>query len=96
MDIVPTDIRQAGPDTLAITWSDGTETLYETRTLRLACPCASCHDEITGERLLDPAQVAADVRPVRLASVGNYGIKITWTDGHDTCIYSFARLRELS
>jgi len=96
MDIVPTDIRQAGPHTLAIAWSDGTETLYEAHALRLACPCASCHDEITGERLLDPAQVPADVRPVRLVSVGNYGIKISWTDGHDTGIYSFARLRELS
>jgi len=96
MDVVPTDIRQAGPDTLAIDWSDGARSLFNARELRLACPCASCHDEMTGERLLDPDRVPADVRPVHLESVGNYGIKISWTDGHDTGIYSFARLRELS
>jgi ATP-binding protein involved in chromosome partitioning len=96
MDVVPTDIRQAGPDTLAIRWSDGTQSVYNTRELRLACPCASCHDEVTGERLLDPEQIPADVRPVRIESVGNYGIKIIWTDGHDTGIFSFERLRELS
>jgi len=96
MDVVPTDIRQAGPDTLAIDWSDGAQSLYNARELRLACPCATCHDEMTGARLLDPASVPADVRPVHLVSVGNYGIKISWTDGHDTGIYSFARLRELS
>ena len=96
MDVVPTDIRQAGPSTLAIDWSDGKESRYDARELRLACPCATCHDEMTGARLLDPASVPADVRPVHLESVGNYGIKISWTDGHDTGIYSFARLRELS
>lgn len=95
MSAVPTDIRQAGPDKLAIDWSDGHHSEYEVFGLRVACPCASCRDELTGERLLDPATVPADVRPVNLASVGNYAIKITWSDGHDTGIYSYARLREL-
>jgi ATP-binding protein involved in chromosome partitioning len=95
MPVVPTDIRQAGPDTLAIDWSDGHESEYGVFDLRVACPCASCRDEMTGERLLDPATVPADVRPVNLVSVGNYAIKITWSDGHDTGIYSYERLREL-
>jgi DUF971 family protein len=32
---------------------------------------------------------------VSLGSVGNYGLKIRWSDGHDTGIYSYDRLREL-
>jgi ATP-binding protein involved in chromosome partitioning len=95
MSAVPTDIRQAGPDTLAIDWSDGHKSEYKVFDLRVACPCASCRDEMTGERLLDPTTVPADVRPVNLVSVGNYAIKITWSDGHDTGIYSYERLREL-
>jgi DUF971 family protein len=34
------------------------------------------------------------VRPVHISSVGNYGLKIRWSDGHDTGIYSYDRLRE--
>ena len=89
----PTDIRQTGPTTLLIEWSDGASTEYAVRDLRIACPCAACKDELTGERLLDPATVPNDVKPLNLVSVGNYAIKITWSDGHDTGIYSFDRLR---
>ncbi|MHC4577819.1 MAG: DUF971 domain-containing protein [Planctomycetota bacterium] len=96
MRAVPTDIRQAGPTTLAIAWSDGHESRLEAYDLRVACPCASCRDEITGERLLNPAHVPEDVRPRSIVSVGNYAIKISWSDGHDTGIYSFERLREMS
>jgi ATP-binding protein involved in chromosome partitioning len=95
MAAVPSRVFQAGPTTLAIAWSDGRETRYAVRDLRLACPCATCRDEMTGERILDPSRVPADVRPVNLHSVGNYGLKIRWSDGHDTGIYSYDRLREL-
>ncbi|HEX5136485.1 MAG TPA: DUF971 domain-containing protein [Planctomycetota bacterium] len=95
MAATPTRIYQAGPSTLAIVWSDGQERLYRVRDLRIACPCATCRDEMTGERILDPSRVPEDVRPVHLQSVGNYGVKIRWSDGHDTGIYSYDRLREL-
>lgn len=93
---VPTDIRQSGPDQLSIAWAGGGESTYRVRDLRIACPCASCVDENTGIRRLDPARVPADVRPVNIVSIGNYAIKITWTDGHDTGIYSFELLRRLA
>ena len=92
---VPTRIYQAGPATLAILWSDGRESRYPVRELRLACPCATCRDEMTGERILDPARIPEDVRPVHLGSVGNYALKIRWSDGHETGLYSYDRLREL-
>ena len=93
--ITPTAIRQKGPSELAIAWADGHESVYAVRALRLACGCASCVDEWTGEERLDPASVAADVRPLRVTPVGRYAIQIHWSDGHDTGIYPFRRLREL-
>lgn len=95
MEAVPADVRKAGPDTLAIDWQDGKTSEYKVLDLRLACPCAACQDEMTGERILDPETVPPDVKPVRIVGVGNYAIQITWSDGHDTGIYSFDRLRRL-
>ena len=95
MNPIPKEIRQAGPRTLAIRWQDGASSAHDVYELRLACPCAGCVDENTGIRRLDPATVPTEVRPVSLVSVGNYAIKITWSDGHDTGIYSFELLRRL-
>jgi len=88
-------MRQAGPDILEITWSDGRRDRYPVRGLRLACPCANCVDELTGKLLLDPARIPHDVRPRRITSVGNYAIQIAWSDGHDSGIYAFPLLRKL-
>lgn len=91
----PDQIRQSGPGHLAIQWRDGVESVYPVRALRLACACAHCVDEWSGEYKLDPATVPDDVRPRRITRVGRYAIQIDWSDGHDTGIYAFDRLREL-
>lgn len=96
MNLVPRDIRQTAADRMAIVWSDGVTSEYKVFDLRIECPCAACHDEVTGERILDPATVPAGVKPRRLESVGNYAIKISWSDGHDTGIYTFERLRKIA
>jgi DUF971 family protein len=36
--------------------------------------------------------VPADVGPVSLALVGAYGLRVQWSDGHGTGIYTFQRL----
>ncbi len=95
-DVAPTDIRQQGPRQLGITWSDGAESSYDVRALRLACGCAQCVDEWTGEGTLDPASVPEDVHPLSIQSVGRYAIQINWSDGHSTGIYPYRRLRELA
>ena len=93
--ITPSEIRQSGPRELLIRWGDGAESSFAVRALRLACACAQCVDEWTGEYRLDPKSVPEDVHPERIDSVGRYAIRIRWSDGHDTGIYSFDRLREL-
>ena len=91
----PIEIGQKGPRTLAIRWSDGVESAIDVRALRLACGCAVCVDEWTGEDRLVPASVPDDVHPLKIQSVGRYAIQIAWSDGHDSGIYPFRRLREL-
>jgi len=43
--ITPVQIRQSGERELTIRWSDGRESIYPVRDLRLACGCAHCIDE---------------------------------------------------
>jgi ATP-binding protein involved in chromosome partitioning len=92
----PTEITQQGPRELAIQWADGARSVFDVRSLRLACGCAECVDEWSGTGRLDPASVPEDVRPVRIESVGRYAIQIFWSDGHETGIYPFQRLRAMS
>lgn len=93
--ITPTAMRQDGPRTLLVTWADGRESRLDVRELRLACGCAHCVDEWTGEERLDESSVPADVHPLRIEPVGRYAIQIAWSDGHESGIYPFRRLREL-
>ncbi len=95
-ETTPSDIRQHSPGELAITWGDGASSIYAVRDLRLACGCASCVDEWTGENMLDPSSVPEDVKPLKIESVGRYAIQIEWSDGHSSGIYPFRRLRELA
>jgi ATP-binding protein involved in chromosome partitioning len=92
---VPVGIAQEGPDRLGVRWADGHRSTYGVRALRLACGCAVCVDEWTGEGRLDESAVPADVRPTRIQPVGRYAIQIAWSDGHESGIYPFRRLRAL-
>jgi len=49
---------------LKILWPGGREALVTSRRLREICPCAGCIEEFTGKKLLDPATIPADIRPV--------------------------------
>ncbi len=81
-----------GSDHIVITWNDHHQATYPARDLRLRCHCAACRDEMSGAPLLDPDTVAADVAPAAISLVGSYAIKIRWSDGHDTGIYTYEML----
>jgi DUF971 family protein len=82
-------------DRLRIVWQDGAESLYAPRDLRLACPCAGCVDEMTGQPRLVPNAVPADVMPISIHYVGRYALQFVWSDGHQTGIYPYEYLRRL-
>ena len=73
---------------------DGTHTSYKFWDLRASCPCASCVDEVSGEKILDENTIDKSIHPLASAYVGNYALEIRWSDGHDTGIYTFAKLRD--
>jgi ATP-binding protein involved in chromosome partitioning len=83
-------------DGLLIEWDEeGHAGFFPARDLRLACPCAGCVEEMSGQPLLDPASVAGDIRPTSLQLVGAYGLRVNWSDGHSTGIYTFEQLLRL-
>jgi len=92
----PVEIGRANEHDVRIRWNDGSETVYPSRRLRLACPCAMCVDENTGLRILKEPGVPADVHPLKIEPVGRYAIVIHWSDGHSTGIYTWERLHELA
>jgi ATP-binding protein involved in chromosome partitioning len=80
---------------IVITWAPGHVGTYAARALRLNCHCATCRDEFTGRLTLDPGSVPEHVRPEQVSLVGNYAIRIRWSDGHDTGIYTYEYLLSL-
>lgn len=79
-----------------VDWSDGNRTALPFRWLRGQCPCAQCVDEWTGERRVGEAEVPFNIEPVQVKSVGRYALQITWNDKHDSGLFSFEYLRDLS
>ena len=89
---------------LIIAWSDGQRSRHELETLRRTCPCAMCRqarnavDAPTptgGLPLLTDEAATATSSAIGFQRVGRYGIRIKWSDGHDTGIYTFDAFRDL-
>lgn len=91
----PTGLKQLGPYELGIDWNDGHASVYSVRRIRLECRCANCVDEWTRQRILKEEQVPSNIKPMKIEPVGRYALNFTWSDGHDTGIYTFEQLRSL-
>lgn len=77
-------------------WRDGTSANVPFALLRGRCPCASCVNEITGERILDLSTIPETIAPTKLGFSGNYALKISWSDGHSTGLYTWDLLAEIA
>jgi ATP-binding protein involved in chromosome partitioning len=93
---VPAKIGPAGGTEVYIEWNDGLKQFYSAQALRLLCPCASCVDEFTGKKMLDPKTVPADIKTLSISPVGRYALHIQWSDGHNTGLYGFELLRKIA
>ncbi len=91
----PVEIGRANEHDIKINWSDGHESVYIARELRLSCPCAACVDEMTGQKMLNPANVPDAVHPLAIGLVGRYAVHVRFSDGHSSGIYSFEKLRAI-
>lgn len=102
MNVYPTELARLDPAQLQITWSDGQRRTYTFTELRQKCPCATCRDErqaaAEAPQAMLPVVDLAAAQPLRvdkMVPVGNYAYGLTFSDGHDTGIYTFELLREL-
>jgi len=65
------------------------------RQVRIGCRCAFCVDEHTGKRLLNPDSIPDDIGIINLELVGNYALRIHWTDQHASGLFTWTHLQEL-
>jgi DUF971 family protein len=97
MSEVPTRIRALQADqVLELTWDDERVTRLPYQTLRAECPCASCRNEWTGERILDPSTIPSDLKLEGLENIGSYAIRLAWSDGHGSGLFTWENLRRLA
>ncbi len=94
--IQPVKIFRTKENKIGFDFDDGSRSVFRLRDLRLACPCALCVDENTGERLLNPKTVPEDIRIESVLSIGRYAVGIFWSDGHRTGIYPYELLKHLT
>lgn len=92
MNAVPKTIIRPKPYLLRIEWNTGQVTAITLRTLRDNCPCALCKGETImgttysfGLQVIKPGMYELQ----SLTPSGNYGIQVSWVDGHSTGIYTW-------
>lgn len=81
---------------VGVEWADSSRECVDLIKLRLACPCALCVDENTGERIVKREQIPKNLKLESLLSVGRYAVGFIWSDGHKTGIYPYPLLKELT
>jgi DUF971 family protein len=85
---------------LEILWNDGRQSIYTLGLLRSMCPCAMCKEVRDQEKSKSKLQIlpgnySKPLSVVHAELVGNYALRIDWSDEHGTGIYSFQYLRSI-
>jgi len=88
---------------LTVTWSDGRVSIYPIAYLRKMSPSAEARElrenlEQNPLAVLPASATSSDSGPLRAEGaelVGNYAVRLRFSDGHDTGIYSWAYLRQI-
>lgn len=82
---------------LLIKWDGTSESKIELKFLRNECPCALCKGEtilLKTYRPPQPTMFSPEMYNIsRIEMVGEYAVRITWKDGHNTGIYSWDYLQ---
>ncbi len=96
MSSMPTDLRVLRDESLLhVTWPES-HCDFPLPFLRRQCECAHCVNEWTGEKILDPASIPEDITILKMDLVGSYAVRIEWSDGHNSGLFTWDRLRDLS
>lgn len=91
---VPTDIRlHRKSGILELVYGDGTRYELSAEFLRVHSPSAEVRGHGKGQEVLQTGK--KQVRITAIQPTGNYAIRLTFDDRHDSGIYSWDYLREL-
>lgn len=78
---------------LDVAFDDGARFSFPAEFLRVLSPSAEVQGHGPGRMVTVPGKRGVGISD--LESVGNYAVRVTFDDGHDTGIFSWAYLREL-
>ncbi len=89
-----------------IDWTDGHHSDYSLALLRDMCPCATCtgaHGTTPQPSNYSGGEAPKEMFPLfkpslrmtQVEEMGRYAIRIVWSDGHSTGIYSYDHLRAI-
>jgi DUF971 family protein len=98
----PTNLDLKQDQGLTITWDDGSTSFYPVAYLRRMSPSAEARD-LRDKLAKNPLTVlpasgsggGGVLGAIGAELVGNYAVRIRFSDGHHTGIYSWAYLREI-
>ncbi|MBF0454351.1 MAG: DUF971 domain-containing protein [Magnetococcales bacterium] len=91
---IPTEIRQITQEKLLrISWDTSEVFDYSMEYLRVMCPCADCKGHTPDQAKLIDGQQNVTIRS--LVPTGHYAIKIIFSDGHDSGLFSWETLYDL-
>ena len=97
MQVAPSRVDIVG-STLCLLWSDGVESYLDASLLRSHSPSAENKGELDifgnksgGEEKKDHKNVVIE----KFVNVGNYALRLHFSDGHTTGIYSWEYLRKI-
>ena len=96
MELTPQKISKTSDRGMTIEWTDGSRSDLSFKHLRYSCECAACVDEWSRRRKVTKDQIADDIHPLRIETVGRYAIQIQWSDGHKTGIYPYSNLYKIA
>ncbi len=98
----PRNIDISKTQGVTIIWNDGHESQFPLPYLRDHCPCATCSnahgtsEPQAGTVSRNPFVMYKERPKIRdVEMVGRYAMRILWSDGHNTGIYSWTHLREI-
>lgn len=93
----PTKISIKDKKNLLIEWNDKSKTVIPVRTLRYYCPCAECKKD-REERSASYIPIYGDdqINLTNIEMIGNYAVKFSWEDGHNTGMYEYDYLVKLA
>lgn len=92
--MIPIDIKlHKKSATLELVYSDATNLIMSAEFLRVHSPSAEVRGHGKGQETLQTGKRAVQITGIE--AVGNYAIKLSFDDGHDSGIYSWSYLHDL-